>query len=71
MKVMLVNGSPHKEGSTYHCLVEIQNTLREEGIASFRIRSYGDISHLHVADEEPSKMARFCECFTDDDRHEF
>ena len=44
---------------------------REEGIASFRIRSYGDISHLHVADEEPSKMARYCECFTDDDRHEF
>ena len=32
MKVMLVNGSPHKEGSTYHCLVEIQNTFKEEGI---------------------------------------
>ena len=44
---------------------------REQGPAIFRIRSYGDISHLHVADEEPSKMARFCECFTDDDRHEF
>jgi len=34
MKVMLVNGSPHKEGSTYHCLVEIQNTLTAEGIVS-------------------------------------
>ena len=34
MKVMLVNGSPHKEGSTYHCLVEIQNTLTAEGIGS-------------------------------------
>ena len=34
MKVMLVNGSPHKEGSTYHCLVEIQNTLTAEGIES-------------------------------------
>lgn len=34
MKVMLVNRSPHKEGSTYHCLTEIQNTLREEGIES-------------------------------------
>ena len=34
MKVMLVNGSPHKEGSTYHCLEEIQNTLKAEGIDS-------------------------------------
>ena len=44
---------------------------REKGIASFRIRSYGDISHLYVADEEPSFMARFCECYSDDDRHDF
>jgi len=44
---------------------------REQGTAIFRIRSYGDISHLYVEDEEPSKMARFCECFSDDDRHEF
>lgn len=44
---------------------------REQGTAIFRIRSYGDISHLYAGDEEPSKMARFCECFTDDDRHEF
>ncbi len=44
---------------------------REKGIASFRIRSYGDISHLYAADEEPSFMARFCECFSDDTRHEF
>jgi len=44
---------------------------REKGIASFRIRSYGDISHLYVADEEPSFMARFCECYSDDERHDF
>lgn len=44
---------------------------REKGIACFRIRSYGDISHLYVADEEPSFMARFCECFSDDERHDF
>ncbi len=44
---------------------------REKGIASFRIRNYGDISHLYVADEEPSFMARFCECYSDDERHEF
>ena len=44
---------------------------REQGIASFRTRSYGDISHLYVADEEPSFMARFCECFSDDEKHDF
>lgn len=44
---------------------------REQGIAAFRIRSYGDISHLYVADEEPSFMARFCECYSDDERHDF
>lgn len=44
---------------------------REKGIASFRIRSYGDISHLYVANEEPSFMARFCECYEDDTRHDF
>lgn len=44
---------------------------REQGIAIFRVKNYGDISHLYCANEEPSFMARFCECFTDDDRHEF
>lgn len=42
---------------------------REEGIAYFRCSSYGDISHLYAANEEPSFMARFCEKFTDDERH--
>lgn len=42
---------------------------REKGIAIFRMRSYGDISHLYAGDEEPSFMARFCECFEDDTRH--
>ena len=34
MKVLLVNGSPHKEGCTYTALCEIQKTLTEEGIES-------------------------------------
>ena len=34
MKVMLVNGSPHKQGNTYRSLVEIANTLKEEGVDS-------------------------------------
>ena len=34
MKVLLVNGSPHKEGSTYTALSEIASVLKEEGIDS-------------------------------------
>ena len=32
MKVLLVNGSPHKEGCTYTALKEVANTLEECGI---------------------------------------
>lgn len=32
MKVLLVNGSPHKEGCTYTALSEVANTLNSEGI---------------------------------------
>lgn len=32
MKVLLVNGSPHKEGCTYVALNEVAKTLKEEGI---------------------------------------
>ncbi len=34
MKVLLVNGSPHKEGCTYTALSEIAKILNEEGIDS-------------------------------------
>ncbi len=34
MKVLLVNGGPHKEGCTYTALKEIEKTLHEEGIDS-------------------------------------
>ena len=30
MKVLLVNGGPHKEGCTYTALCEISKTLNEE-----------------------------------------
>ena len=43
---------------------------RQEGIASFRMSAFGDISHLYAAGEEPSFSARFCEVFTNkDQRH--
>ncbi len=32
MKVILVNGGPHKEGCTYTALKEVEKTLKEEGI---------------------------------------
>ena len=44
---------------------------RREGKAYFRMSSYGDISHLYAANEEPSFAARFCECYTnEDERHD-
>lgn len=36
---------------------------RREGIACFRMSAFGDISHLYVADREPSFHARFCETY--------
>lgn len=32
MKVILVNGSPNKNGCTYTALTEVEKTLNEEGI---------------------------------------
>lgn len=43
---------------------------REEGIAIFRMQSFGDLSHLYAAGEEPAFAARFCERYIDfDERH--
>lgn len=44
---------------------------RREGIASFRVNSFGDISHLYVKEETPAFAARFCECYANiDERHD-
>lgn len=43
---------------------------RRSGIASLRCSSIGDISHLYVAGEPASFSGRFCECFSDDSRHD-
>ena len=32
MKVLLINGSPHKEGCTYTALCEVASQLEEQGI---------------------------------------
>ncbi len=43
---------------------------RREGLASIRVCGIGDLSHLYAGEAEPSFAARFCECFTDDTRHD-
>lgn len=36
---------------------------RREGIASFRMTGFGDLSHLYGTGEPPSVSGRFCECW--------
>ena len=49
----------------------INTEERREGIASFRMSSFGDISHLYVKDEPPAFAARFCEMYSNkDERHD-
>ena len=38
---------------------------RREGIASFRVSAFGDVSHLYAAGESPAFAGRFCEVFSD------
>ena len=44
MKFLLINGSPHKEGTTYAALDEIKRTLEAEGVESEIIQ----VGHLAV-----------------------
>ena len=44
---------------------------RRQGIAVFRMNSFGDLSHLYAAGVAPSFAARFCETFDRaDERHD-
>lgn len=44
---------------------------RREGIASFRLLSFGETSHLYIAGEPPSFAARFCETYGNkEERHD-
>ncbi len=44
---------------------------RRKGIAYFRMSSFGDVSHLYAAGEEPAFAARFCETYDNmDERHD-
>ena len=52
--------------------VTILNTEeRRKGMAYFRVSSFGDISHLYMADEDPSFMGRLCETYDNmEERHD-
>lgn len=70
----LFNSSPYSLWQ-HTCLAPSSVTTiyteeRREGEALFRAQSIGDTSHLYVSDEPPAFAARFCECFTDDTRHD-
>lgn len=44
---------------------------RRQGIVSFRMSSFGDISHLYAKGEPPAFAARFCETFENtEERHD-
>lgn len=45
---------------------EVFTEEREKGIAYFRARRLGDITHLYLGKEEPSFAARFCEVYSDE-----
>lgn len=48
------------------CVTEVVTEEREEGLASFRARWVGDISHLYKAGQAPSFYSSgYCEVFTD------
>lgn len=68
MKVLLVNGSPHKEGCTYTALQEISKTLNEEGIDS-------EIFYIGTEPLTPCKACYACgklkKCVIDDKVNEF
>lgn len=43
---------------------------RVNGVAVFRVQSFGDLSHLYAEGEKPSFAGRFCERFdNEDERH--
>ncbi len=48
---------------------EIYSEEREEGFASFRALRLGDTTHLTMAGLRPTYVARFCEVYHSNDRH--
>lgn len=71
----LMNASPmvlwHGTCAAPTSVTTVVTEERRKGIASFRMSSFGDISHLYVKDEPPAFAARFCESFeNENERHD-
>lgn len=71
----LVNVSPmilwHGFVSAPTSVTTVITEERREGIASFRVNAFGDISHLYKYGEEPAFSGRFCEMYgNSDERHD-
>ena len=66
MKVLLFNGSPHREGCTYTALGEIANTLKEEGIES-EIYHIGTAAPIYPC-RGCGSCARLGRCVIEEDR---
>ncbi|MCR5443241.1 MAG: histidine phosphatase family protein [Sphaerochaetaceae bacterium] len=63
--VMLQGFAPAPTGVT-----TIATEERVEGIAAFRVLSYGSVDHLYAGGEAPSFAGRFCETYSNsDERH--
>ena len=71
----LINASPmvlwHGFCAAPSSVTTVNTEERREGIASFRISSFGDVSHLYAKGEPPAFAARFCEMYSNaDERHD-
>lgn len=68
MKVLLVNGSPHAAGCTYTALMEVGNTLSQEGIEA-------EVFQIGIAPMSGCIACQRCNgkgrCFIDDPINEF
>lgn len=61
----------HHTAAAPTSVTTIYTEERRAGTAIFRVSSFGDISHLYAAGEEPSFSARFCETYDDmEERHD-
>jgi len=68
MQVLLINGSPHKNGCTFRALSEIEKTLKEEGIGA-------EIYHIGLKPIASCRACHACstlkKCVIDDGVNEF
>ena len=68
----LLNVSPmvlwHGTAAAPTSVTTLNTEERREGIAYWRMASFGDISHLYVANQQPSFSCRFRECYSCEDQ---